>query len=59
MRKYRATFDFVKTEEQAQAALQAYRDNATPYVRKRYPGCYTPWESQDGTEHLFVVWTYR
>ena len=56
-RAYRLTFDFVETEEQAQALCDSINARQTRYMRKKHPAHYTPWDSQDG-EHIFIVW-YR
>lgn len=57
--KYYKTFEFTETEVQAAAILEAYRKTATPYMRKKHTGTYTPWEAADGKGNKhFVVWTY-
>ena len=55
-RRYRMTFDFVDTEEEAKAFCDTQNKNY--YLRKKHPAHYTPWVSQDGREHKFVVWYY-
>ena len=55
MRKYHMDFIFVKTEEEAIVACANFNHWATPYCRRKHPAHYTPWTSQDGTRHLFVV----
>lgn len=57
--KYRKTFEFFDTEEQAQAFCDTENKSASPYVRKKYPAHYTPWSSQDGKEHKFIAWYVR
>lgn len=57
--KYRYTFDFFETEDQAKAFCDGINAEASLYARKRYPAHYTPWNSADGTEHLFIAWYYR
>lgn len=57
--KYRTTFDFFDTEEQAQVFCDKENKSASPYVRKKYPAHYTPWSSQDGKEHKFIAWYVR
>lgn len=56
--RYRKIFEFCGTEEQAQALCANINANATRYMRKKHPAHYTPWSSQDGKEHKFVVWYY-
>ena len=55
-RRYRKTFDFVDTEEEAKAFCATQNKNR--YLRKNHPAHYTPWVSQDGKEQKFVVWYY-
>lgn len=57
--KYRSTFDFFDTEEQAKAFCDRYNSEASAYVRKKYQAHYTPWQSQNGKEHKFIAWYYR
>lgn len=47
---------FVETEEEAKAFCSSCNKSATPYVRRRYPSHYTPWESMDHKEKLFCCW---
>ena len=56
-KKYRAWFEFTKTEEEAKEKCVLFDSRLNSYARKKYPAHYTPWRSQDGTENLFVVWT--
>ena len=57
MKKYRLTFDFTETEEQAKALCNRINSNYSYYMRKNHPAHYTPWTAQDGTsEKHFVVW---
>lgn len=57
--RYKLTFEFTETEEQAKRIADNYNATATPYARKHHKGHYTPWESKDPncTKH-FVVFTY-
>lgn len=57
-RRYRYTFDFVDTQEQAQALCDRINAGYTRYMRKNHPAHYTSWESENGQEHKFVVWYY-
>ena len=58
-RKYQTWFYFADTESEAKAIC--YRENTTGsyYKRKTYPAHYTTWDSADGTEHKWIVWTTR
>lgn len=56
--RYTKTFEFCDTEEQAKALCHRRNCEATSYVRNHHPAYYTPWSSQDGKEHKFVVWYY-
>ena len=51
--RYKRTFEFVDTEEQAKKICN--NKNKNRYVRKHHKAIYTLWESQDGTERKFVV----
>ncbi len=53
-RRYRTTFQFFDTEEEAKAFCD--KENLNRYIRKKHPAHYTPWVSQDESEHKFVVW---
>lgn len=53
-RKYRMTFVFADTEEQAKRFCD--NENKNRYIRKHHKAHYTPWVSRDGSEHKFVVW---
>ena len=53
-KKYQFTFEFRETEEQAQALCDLVNKNYTPYMRKHYKAHFTPWQSKDGTENLFI-----
>ena len=57
-KKYHLTFKFCDTEGVAQALCGEINANATPYMRRKHPAHYTPWDSRDGKEHCFVVWYY-
>ena len=52
----RKTFHFVKTEEQAKQLCKDIQKNQNSYRKRFHKPHYTPWTSQDGKEHLFVVW---
>lgn len=58
MKKYRRTFEFVKTEDEAKTFCNRENATGTYYKRKNHKAIYTPWSSQDGKEHLFVCWYY-
>lgn len=53
-RRYKMTFTFFDTEEQAQ--IFCSKENSNSYIRKNHPAHYTPWNSQDGKENKFVAW---
>ena len=55
-RRYRKTFEFCETEEEAQAFCAT--QNKSYYIRKHHPAHYTPWSSRDGKERKFVAWYY-
>ena len=57
MRKYRYTFEFKKTEEEARAFCEQINASSTRYMRTNKPAHFTPWRSQDG-ESMFVCWYY-
>lgn len=54
MKKYKFTYDFVNTEEEAINFCNT--KNRNTYICKHYHAYYTPWNSQNGREHKFVVW---
>ena len=54
--RYRLTFKFADTEGQAKAFCDMQNRSYSYYVRKNHPAHYTPWSSQDGTEHKFICW---
>jgi viroplasmin and RNaseH domain-containing protein len=56
MNKYRKTFKFFNTEEQAKTFCENTNKAASRYVRKNHAALYTPWSSTDGKENLFIVW---
>ena len=58
MKRYRKTFEFFDTEEQARAFCDKQNALASIYVRRKYKAHYTPWSSQDGTENKFIAWYY-
>lgn len=54
MKKYRLTFQYTDTEQQAQQLVKQLTAAATPYQRRRYPVTYTPVSYTDWSG--FVVW---
>ena len=54
--RYRLTFDFHDTAEQAQAFCDRINENR--YLRKNHPAHFTPWTSRDGSESKFIAWYY-
>lgn len=57
-RKYRYTFDFVKTEAEAVKMCEQINKESTYYMRKKHPAHFTPWAANDGSFTGFVVWYY-
>lgn len=59
-KKYRLTFEFVETEEEARVLTTRYNRDSTKYMRENKPSHYTPWEARDAegnvTESKFIVW---
>ena len=55
MARLQFRFTFVDTEEQAVKMCNQINSTANAYRRKNKPAHYTPWSSQDGREHCFVV----
>lgn len=53
-RRYKTTFQFFDTENQAQEFCD--KENQNYYIRKHHKASYTPWSSTDGKEHKFVAW---
>ena len=53
------TFQFVETEEQAKQLCKDIQRYQNSYRKRWHKPHYTPWTSQDGTQHLFVVWFVR
>lgn len=53
-RRYRKTFQFFNTEEEAQSFCNI--KNQDYYIRKNHKSYYTPWSSSNGLEHKFVAW---
>ena len=58
-RKYRYTFDFVKTEAEAVKRCEQINKGSTYYMRKKHPAHFTPWAANDGSFTGFVVWYYE
>lgn len=54
--RYKRTFNFYDTEEQAKEFCDNMNNNSNYYVRKNHKAIYTPWSSQDGKENKFVAW---
>ena len=49
-------FEFADSEQQAQAIRERVTKTQSRYMNKKHPAEVTPWTSQDGNEHKFVVW---
>lgn len=58
-KKYQLWFEFRNTEKEAQTLCDLVNKNYTPYMRKNHKAHYTPWQSKDGTENLFICWYMR
>lgn len=58
MKKYRYTFEFFDTAEQAQNYCDLINKNYSYYMRKNHAAHYTPWTSQDGKTKKYVVFYY-
>lgn len=58
-RKYQLDFEFFDTEQEAKEFCDKTNKAASRYVRTKSPAHYTPWESQDHTEHKFIAWYRR
>ena len=62
MNKYRLTFDFLNTIEQAQeykkTLLIRFKNNK--YYMRKYANkiSYNNWTSKDGTENKILIWYY-
>lgn len=56
--KYRMTFEFVDTEQEAKERCVYYDSHATSYMRRHHPATYTPWENEARTMRKFIVWYY-
>lgn len=52
----RRTFQFVETEQEAIELCKTINKNQNSYRRQFHKPSYTPWTSEDQTQHLFVVW---
>lgn len=53
-KRYRRTFKFFNTEEQAKVFCD--NENLNSYVRKNHKAYYTHWNSLDGTENKYLAW---
>lgn len=56
--KLRLTFNFFDTESSANHFCDTFNKKASYYIRKNKPAHFTPWVSQDGTEHKYIAWYY-
>lgn len=54
MKRYRRTFTFCETEDQAKRFCEA--ENKRRYIRSHHPAHYAKWSSSDGKEQKFIVW---
>jgi len=53
-----ASFEFVKTEQDAKKFCDMKNKLATYYMRKNHPAHYTQWQSEKPSEYHFVCWYY-
>ena len=58
MKKYRLSFEFFDTINQAVNFRDMILKNANSYYRKNKKISITPWSSEDGTEHKIILWYY-
>ena len=58
MKKYRYTFEFATTEEQAKAICDRVNKQYTYYMRKHHKAHYTQYKPKPDSEPEFVVWYY-
>lgn len=57
MKRYRVTFKFTETKEQAQEFCDKINAGYTYYMRKNHPAHFTPWKDAEGkSSYNFVVW---
>jgi len=54
--RYKRTFNFYDTEDQAREFCNSFNKEASYYIRKNHKASYAPWISQDGKENSFVAW---
>lgn len=59
MKRYNLWYIFADTESEAREICESENSTGTYYKRKNHKANYTPWDSADGTEHKFIVWTVR
>ena len=52
----RKTFQFVDTEKEALDLCKSIQKRQNSYRKQFHKPHYTPWNSQDGKQHLFLVW---
>lgn len=57
--RYRKTFEFAETQEQAKALCERLNASASQYIRKNKPATFTSWQSKDKNDKAhYVVWYY-
>lgn len=56
--RYKLTFDFFDTAEQAQAFCERENASGTAWKRAKYKAHFTPWTDSKQTEHKFIAWYY-
>ena len=58
MKKYRLTFTFKKTEEEAKEWCDLMNKESTYYIRKNKPAHYTPWGDENENTYHYICWYY-
>lgn len=58
MKKYKLSFEFFDTIEQAQNFKDRILNKANNYYKKNKKISITPWQSTDKTENKIILWYY-
>ena len=56
--RYQLAFRFADCETEAAAMCAEWNRRATPYMRKKHPAHYTPWNCPE-EPGKFIVWFHR
>ena len=54
--RYKRTFEFFDTKDEAKEFCNKINDSASDYVRKHHKANWTAWENEDRTEHKYIAW---